>query len=132
MNRTHMLADPPISDTYATHFPSGEMAGPDSRAGPFVKRTIRENDNAAEFRGSSRDVMYQPAKAPAAAMTTNAAVVSQRRGFLGWISSEGPRSDKYIHKSPISRSLRFVSLSRQRSNKRRIRAGVFVGNASHS
>ncbi len=29
-------------DTYATHFPSGEMAGPISRAGPLVRRTTRE------------------------------------------------------------------------------------------
>ncbi len=45
---TQTFCEPPAFDTYATHLPSGESTGPNSRAGLVVIGTIRENVGAPE------------------------------------------------------------------------------------
>src|SRR6185436_8542439 len=50
-NFTQTFGDPPAFDTYATHLPSGEIAGPNSRAGPAVIGMIRENIGAGGVLG---------------------------------------------------------------------------------
>src|SRR5439155_11061225 len=64
-NLTHTSAVPRASERKATHFPSGEIAGPNSWAGVVVSRRVRENDGAWRRRGAGRT--SQAATPPAAA-----------------------------------------------------------------
>src|SRR4030095_1461584 len=48
---TQTFGEPPASDRYATHLPSGETTGPNSRAGPAVIGIIRENVGAFDVFG---------------------------------------------------------------------------------
>src|SRR5258705_10871477 len=50
-NLTQTSAVPRASERKATHFPSGEIAGPNSWAGVVVNRRVPENDGAAGRRG---------------------------------------------------------------------------------
>ena len=54
MNLTHTSVGPRASERYATHLPSGEMAGAISRAAAEVRRTTRENVGAADRRGARK------------------------------------------------------------------------------
>src|SRR5436190_1032872 len=76
-NLTHTSVGPRAFDRYATHLPSGEMAGAHSRAGPLVSRRIREKDGPGTST-TVRDPIHFPTKAAASAVTseptTNAAM----------------------------------------------------------
>ena len=76
-NLTQTSVGPRAFDKYATHFPSGEMAGAHSRAGPLVSRTIREKDGPVRL-NTVRDPIHVPIKAATSAVTsepaTNAAM----------------------------------------------------------
>src|SRR5918995_2771991 len=68
MNLTQTFVAPPASDRYAIHFPSGEIAGPNSWAAVATMRVTRSNaGGAAEARG------HQTATAPIAAIAAAAA-----------------------------------------------------------
>jgi hypothetical protein len=45
-NRTHTSVGPRAFDRYAIHFPSGEIAAPDSKDAPCVSCVTRENSGA--------------------------------------------------------------------------------------
>src|SRR5438552_14633505 len=65
-NLTHTSAVPRASERKATHFPSGEIAGPNSWAGVVVSRRVRENDGAWRRRGAGRTSQAATAAAAAA------------------------------------------------------------------
>ena len=58
------------NDKYAIHFPSGEMAGPISFAGPLVRRTTRENYGGALV-GPDSVRIIQPSALMAISATTD-------------------------------------------------------------
>src|SRR5438132_14015427 len=71
MNFTHTATRPRASDKYATHLASGEMAGPNSCAGPSVSLMIREKDGpgSGEERRPAKPMARAPRAAPARAAT---------------------------------------------------------------
>src|SRR6476620_4932983 len=73
MNVTHTSVGPRASDRYATHLPSGEIAGAQSRAGPLVSRRIRENEGPRSA-PSARDPENLPTKVAASPVTSTPTV----------------------------------------------------------
>ena len=131
MNLTQTLAAPPASDRYATHLPSGDIAGAPSRSVPVVRRTTCENEGAAgpDRRGNAIVATAAINRTANSPMPANCRLETD--GRTGGSASD-PASCNSNRASAASRNRCRGSFSRQRFNNRRTDAGVEAGKRDQS